>query len=888
MTLKALLDDVRRECKKEANRVERETTKKVAKWVKTDEERGLGAVHAWAKNKTEAHVNEVVENDELFTEPFDIVVSKIQTWGKRWIRKGGNMKAREAIRKAAESIKEQRQTEDKEQLTVEMLDNALRNTRDNTGLGTDWLEPRLLKDAPVEAKEELVKQMRDWEAAGLVPIQLLYNLVKLIGKPDGTDRPITLMPIVVRILFKMRGKKTQEWSSERQRFWDAAVKGSSALRATMLQKLMQEVATEEEWIRVSLLWDLEKFYDNISLEKLADAALANGYPADLLTIGLRCYTGPRLLIWKGAAAFWLSPNTSICAGCVKANDMARVLMYDVLDSIHTADPKLEMSQFVDDALLAKSFKTRPEAAREMAKRGAEFINKCREKELVVSGKKSAILTLDKIVAAEVRRRVGKDAGMALQIVKEAKFLGADTTGGGRRARRTAKKAQSSAAKRVERVNTLRKAKTISSKIFRTAAWQQSSFSAPADGMSPTELQRVRRMARASCQMGNHGSCMTTIIAITLGEDEDPAVKQIQDQVKEWLKVVLPLSQEQKIAIARTWVKRKALVAKKSEKTKWHWARGPVTALILSLQRIGWKPVAPTRWVDCDGTTWQISAETTDYEELMGKLATDTKAWLWSKASLHYMGAGAEKGVDFSGVDRHIRRLGRRGLHGKARALKNLASAGYWTESRRKACGLNSDGLCPRCKGAEETPLHRFWECPCNEKIPWITEAEQADKPDGSAGAQKERNDEAQRQQQPHLVHEKAQNTMDELDVDTEATQLDGRFNASIMPAPALAPAHPSEDAKDEEEPWDDLLEEGMHGPWDEPPDDEGFCEWDDWGDEEEKEEGKGKWKEQRPITASKHLVEEAKRQVAEGKILALWLRGLTPIQDTLIKRPHGC
>ena len=55
-----------------------------------------------------------------------------------------------------------------------------------------------------------------------------------------------------------------------------------------------------------------------------------------------------------------------------------------------------------------------------------------------------------------------------------------------------------------------------------------------------------------------------------------------------------------------------------------------------------------------------------------------------------------------------------------------------------------------------------------------------------------------------------------------------------MPAPALAPAHPSEDAKDEEEPWDDLLEEGMHGPWDEPPDDEGFCEWDDWGDEEEK------------------------------------------------------
>ena len=51
----------------------------------------------------------------------------------------------------------------------------------------------------------------------------------------------------------------------------------------------------------------------------------------------------------------MAPNTSICAGCVKANDMARVIMYDVLDQVHMANPKLEMSQYVDDALLAKDF-----------------------------------------------------------------------------------------------------------------------------------------------------------------------------------------------------------------------------------------------------------------------------------------------------------------------------------------------------------------------------------------------------------------------------------------------------------------------------------------------------------------------------------------------------
>ena len=114
--------------------------------------------------------------------------------------------------------------------------------------------------------------------------------------------------MMIRILFKMRGRETEEWGSERQRFWDAAVKGSSSLRAAMAQKLMQEVAQSEGKIRASLLWDLEKFYDNICLEKLTMAALTNGYPQNLLTIGLGCYAGPSQLIWKGTAGVWLSPH----------------------------------------------------------------------------------------------------------------------------------------------------------------------------------------------------------------------------------------------------------------------------------------------------------------------------------------------------------------------------------------------------------------------------------------------------------------------------------------------------------------------------------------------------------------------------------------------------
>jgi hypothetical protein len=88
---------------------------------------------------------------------------------------------------------------------------------------------------------------------------LVYNVIKLLVKPEGSDRPITLMPMVIRIYFKMRGKETRAWGTSQQKHWDAAVRGSSALRAAMVAKLMDEMAPLEGLLRVSVQWDLEKF-----------------------------------------------------------------------------------------------------------------------------------------------------------------------------------------------------------------------------------------------------------------------------------------------------------------------------------------------------------------------------------------------------------------------------------------------------------------------------------------------------------------------------------------------------------------------------------------------------------------------------------------------------
>eukprot|EP00973_Karenia_brevis_P054765 7612599-Karenia_brevis.AAC.1 len=63
--------------------------------------------------------------------------------------------------------------------------------------------------------------------------------------------------------------------------------------------------------------------------------------------------------------------------------------------------------------------------------------------------------------------------------------------------------------------------------------------------------------------------------------------------------------------------------------RWHYVRGPMAAMILTLERIGWKPIAPARWVDSTGAHWQAVRE-------------DAMRMIWRKASKHYQGKGLEE------------------------------------------------------------------------------------------------------------------------------------------------------------------------------------------------------------------------------------------------------
>ena len=111
------------------------------------------------------------------------------------------------------------------------------------------------------------------------PTHVLNNTIVLMGKPQpqGGCRPIALMPMLYRVWTKVRKPWIQEWDSLNSGPWDAAVKGSSALRAAVLSQFQDEIHTLNGGEVATILWDMAKFYDSIPIHRLVERAKAVSY-----------------------------------------------------------------------------------------------------------------------------------------------------------------------------------------------------------------------------------------------------------------------------------------------------------------------------------------------------------------------------------------------------------------------------------------------------------------------------------------------------------------------------------------------------------------------------------------------------------------------------------
>jgi hypothetical protein len=248
----------------------------------------------------------------------------------------------------------------------------------------------------------------------------------------------------------------------------------------------------------------------------------------------------------------------------------------------------------------------------------------------------------------------------------------------------------------------------------------------------------------------------------------------------------------------------------------------MAALMLSLERVGWRSIGPTRWRSRDGTLWEFQEGVFDLEELMSTLEQDAEAWLWKNASKHYLGEGLQRGANMRSAWAMVKYLKSKGAFKSAGILEDIMARNYWTKSRRVECNLEDNLQRPRCGDDIESPTHRFWLCPANF------------------------NGKCEKQ-----------------DHDMENAQVRPR-NAGLDDPELDGPIQEEEHFGDDD--WGaQRFEEHMHFEEEEP------------NRKEEQNKGEERAKEKRDVIAeSQQLVGEAVSDLSKRQNEALWLRGVMP------------
>ena len=180
-----------------------------------------------------------------------------------------------------------------------------------------------------------------------------------------------------------------DWDEGFAGHWDDAVKGSSSLASGLLRSLLDELAVASGMDACAIYLDLAKFYDNISLVKLVALALKAGYPALPLALSIQAYLGPRFLRSEGCVSRPILPTGSVGAGCKRANQLSRVLLFDVLSYVHLKHPMVSRRSFVDD-MVARCEGTSRLVLRWLGAAATDLVKLLEDTDLVISYDKTVI------------------------------------------------------------------------------------------------------------------------------------------------------------------------------------------------------------------------------------------------------------------------------------------------------------------------------------------------------------------------------------------------------------------------------------------------------------------------------------------------------------------
>ena len=474
-----------------------------------------------------------------------------------------------------EGIVQARQWED---LDPHMVMKQLRRLPQKAS-GPDGVSYSLLKALPIEGVSDLCNMYRRWELDGRLPDQVrttLVLLLLLLPKKADIERPISLTSVLYRTWCRLRWDKLRPWqcSIGHKLTWERSVPGTHVLQVALTRLLKCEVGRATGKHVVSLLVDLQCFYDSVELERLLGAWEPLDFPPALMNMIYEVYSGPRLLQAEQVTSRPVTCSKGILAGCPAAPLVAKLILAPVLGPFKEQFPRASIDVWVDDISIDFVGDSVHAVCKE-ALRGFDddvLQQGLNDAGLQMSLTKTGYLASSNDCKKELTIQRREDHPSVHELLKD---LGLDSNGGRRRRIGTQQKRLLKAGRRNAKLHHLKiKARPIRIRVWKTSVHSAACYGLEAQGIAPQRLQTLRT------QLARHGGLKkggsVDVVYDQHATLQDPKMTVIERQMKAMHLLVLKWPPEQLAELRTAW--RVSWKRLRAAAYPWMVVTGPMAAL----------------------------------------------------------------------------------------------------------------------------------------------------------------------------------------------------------------------------------------------------------------------------------------------------------------------
>ena len=168
----------------------------------------------------------------------------------------------------------------------------------------------------------------------------------------------------------------------------------SSLDVALARIIRHETARSQKRSGVTLLLDLEAFYENIQQDKVIEQGIQQGFPPIILNAAMDIYQGPRYIEGEGALSAPVRSTKGIIAGCPFAPGLSKLILHPVIEPLWQQSSVRHIDVWLDDIGIDIESQTHEKAA----KRGKEVYGEVKQRlaaeGLTLSASKTVFIVTD--------------------------------------------------------------------------------------------------------------------------------------------------------------------------------------------------------------------------------------------------------------------------------------------------------------------------------------------------------------------------------------------------------------------------------------------------------------------------------------------------------------